>query len=278
LSQKKLVAAILAQPHEDEPRLAYADWLDSKKNAKAKARAELIRLEIERFHAKPQPNDAMSWNYVKESRQVEIRDQYEDEWITALAFPANRKTKFRLSRGMVGRVTCTPRYFLDHAEECFAKAPITSALFNGLQIGNAKPLARSPYLSRLRDICLYPRETPAYAVERLFTDIPPGVQGITFHTYTIDWVVRHDDLIAEIVKLPSMSEVRCLRLRSAGAGDRAGKAIAESPYLDNLTFLDLRWNTISDAVLDQIKERFGDAVWRVHEECSRYTFGQIGWA
>jgi uncharacterized protein (TIGR02996 family) len=45
--ESALLAAILAQPEEDTPRLVYADWLDEHGDAAGRARAEFIRLQIE---------------------------------------------------------------------------------------------------------------------------------------------------------------------------------------------------------------------------------------
>ncbi len=44
----QLLASILAQPGEDTPRLALADWLDEYGGCADRARAEFIRLQIER--------------------------------------------------------------------------------------------------------------------------------------------------------------------------------------------------------------------------------------
>ena len=50
-----LLSAILAQPDEDVPRLAYADWLDEQVvgGESATARAELIRVQIELARVPP---------------------------------------------------------------------------------------------------------------------------------------------------------------------------------------------------------------------------------
>src|SRR5262245_14967745 len=42
-----LLAAILAQPDEDVPRLMYADWLDEHGDAAGRGHAAVIRLQIE---------------------------------------------------------------------------------------------------------------------------------------------------------------------------------------------------------------------------------------
>src|SRR5437016_5181372 len=46
--EKALLAAIWEYPHEDTPRLLYADWLQETGDPVKVARAEFIRLQIER--------------------------------------------------------------------------------------------------------------------------------------------------------------------------------------------------------------------------------------
>src|SRR5207248_10529310 len=47
--ERALLAAICAEPEEDTPRLAYADWLDEHGGPPEQARAAFIRTQIERF-------------------------------------------------------------------------------------------------------------------------------------------------------------------------------------------------------------------------------------
>jgi uncharacterized protein (TIGR02996 family) len=51
--QHALLAAILAAPAEDTPRLIYADWLDENPTPRRAARAELIRTQIELARTDP---------------------------------------------------------------------------------------------------------------------------------------------------------------------------------------------------------------------------------
>jgi uncharacterized protein (TIGR02996 family) len=45
-AERRLLAAIRAQPHDDAPRLAYAEWLSLQPSAEARARGELIALQV----------------------------------------------------------------------------------------------------------------------------------------------------------------------------------------------------------------------------------------
>jgi uncharacterized protein (TIGR02996 family) len=46
-TEKALLAAIWAAPHDDLPRLVYADWLDESGDPAKAARAEFIRVQCE---------------------------------------------------------------------------------------------------------------------------------------------------------------------------------------------------------------------------------------
>jgi len=65
-----LMSAILANPDEDTPRLAFADWLDEHGDAHDRTRASFIRLQID--HAKhhgtalqPEPDPAQKAEWLK---------------------------------------------------------------------------------------------------------------------------------------------------------------------------------------------------------------------
>ncbi len=66
--RRALMAAILANPDEDTPRLALADWLDEHGDAHDQARAAFIRLQIEaakRGDSQPEPDPAQKAEWLK---------------------------------------------------------------------------------------------------------------------------------------------------------------------------------------------------------------------
>ncbi|MBY0458399.1 MAG: TIGR02996 domain-containing protein [Gemmataceae bacterium] len=71
-----LLAAILANPDEDTPRLAYADWLDEYADTLGRARAEFIRLQIEAAAgiATPQRRKRV------ETRCAELESTHGEKW------------------------------------------------------------------------------------------------------------------------------------------------------------------------------------------------------
>ncbi len=71
--EKALLAAIWAHPHEDTPRLMYADWLDEHGQSE---RAEFIRVQIEAERQRDNP----SWTQFGE-RAKQLLEAHEAEWI-----------------------------------------------------------------------------------------------------------------------------------------------------------------------------------------------------
>lgn len=93
-----LLAAILAQPDEDTPRLAYADWLEETGDEADQRRADLIRVQVE--HA---------------------AERLELPW----AHPEIDGVTGTVRRGFVEEIELTEEQFLAHAAELFRQHPVT---------------------------------------------------------------------------------------------------------------------------------------------------------
>jgi uncharacterized protein (TIGR02996 family) len=81
--QAALLAAIVAYPDEDTPRLIYADWLDENGEP---ARAEFIRLQVDLERSvipKVWTNDVR----MKFRRLRELIVTYADDWADDLGIP-----------------------------------------------------------------------------------------------------------------------------------------------------------------------------------------------
>jgi uncharacterized protein (TIGR02996 family) len=78
--EKALLAAIWEHPHEDTPRLMYADWLDERGGASEAARAELIRVQLEltNLTGSDPRYDAL------DARESELRKAWERDWWKAM--------------------------------------------------------------------------------------------------------------------------------------------------------------------------------------------------
>src|SRR5262249_7623350 len=78
--EKALLGAIWAEPHEDMPRLVYADWLQETGEPPGVARAEFIRLQCE--HARLDPDDPRRDELSKQADVV--RKRYGGKWKAGL--------------------------------------------------------------------------------------------------------------------------------------------------------------------------------------------------
>lgn len=97
--EQALLAAVIASPDDDLPRLVYADWLDEHHQS---ARAEFIRLQIERSSL-----SASDPRFAElRARETKILKQYKKPWATDLrtAFPGC-EIEFRRGFAAVLRTT-----------------------------------------------------------------------------------------------------------------------------------------------------------------------------
>jgi uncharacterized protein (TIGR02996 family) len=117
-----LLAAILAHPDEDTPRLAFADWLDE--NGEDPPRAEFIRLQI----GLPARIDAGDPDWPAARRRIaQLRDAHEARWAGAIA-PQVVATRGRYDRGFLTSISASSHYapdaWLDLVGVALAEHPI----------------------------------------------------------------------------------------------------------------------------------------------------------
>jgi uncharacterized protein (TIGR02996 family) len=127
-----LLRAILDQPKEDTPRLAYADWCDENGQPE---RAEFIRVQvtIARWGTTP-PADAEEW--VRRERELIYGkvDSYRynwNVWISLRTFSLNYPSQETIgspsvafSRGFVSHVSCSWPDWRAHADAILAAHPV----------------------------------------------------------------------------------------------------------------------------------------------------------
>jgi uncharacterized protein (TIGR02996 family) len=136
IQEDAFLAAVLADPDDDAPRLIYADWLDEHGLGK---RAELIRVQI-----------ALAGLGSKDERRTELRRRERRllrRHATHWAAPLGPVWEYSFHRGFVESVTYGASLFLSRGADLFTHAPIRSLrLLNAHQW--ALPLSQCPYLSR----------------------------------------------------------------------------------------------------------------------------------
>jgi uncharacterized protein (TIGR02996 family) len=125
MREQALLEAVIANPDDDAPRLAYADWLESKSDP----RAEFIRAQLELASTAKglDPNEAplplILHRKALKARQEELLDQHGRVWLASLP-----QLSWGWSRGFVEGVTLIgeepAKQFLAEAEAIFRLVPL----------------------------------------------------------------------------------------------------------------------------------------------------------
>jgi uncharacterized protein (TIGR02996 family) len=112
------VADVVADPHDDAPRLIYADWLLDQDEPATRARAELIRVQyaLERLAAGDVRRAALA------QRQKDVLLAHEREWTAGLRELGVRAWRFR--RGFVEGVKLHPASLVRNGERLRSLAPV----------------------------------------------------------------------------------------------------------------------------------------------------------
>lgn len=137
------LAPVLAEPDEDAPRLAFADWCERRQDP----RAEFIRLQI-RGAARQHRGDVAALEAQGEADRLLAR--YGDRW-TRFMRPFARGAQFY--RGFIMLVTDSAAEFLHDAEQIFALAPVQQLDVTAVDVALPR-LLESPHLRNLRGLCL----------------------------------------------------------------------------------------------------------------------------
>jgi uncharacterized protein (TIGR02996 family) len=227
-----LLQAILDQPEDDLPRLAYADWLDEQGGDEERDRAELIRLGVElerRLAQRPDRHELEAFarqllvtapgpfdfrrqvDPQSEDRIAELLARHGERWAAPFI---NRASAWAFRRGFVEEVALPPDWLALHARDLFAAAPLRAVHLRST-IG-LKKLAELPELARLRRL------------GTLHLRMGPGAA-------------------AALGANPHLSALRALNLRQEAITDKGLRALARPGHLAGLTELGLWVNDLTAA-------------------------------
>jgi uncharacterized protein (TIGR02996 family) len=224
-----LLSAILEFPHDDEPRLAYAEWLDDRDNP----RGELIRLQchLERIAL----SDPL--RLVLETRERELLGDHEDEWLGQLA-PLVDWAVFR--RGFADEIAVSAKVFIEHAETIFRLAPIRQVHLRGAE----RRMVELAGLAQLR------RVTHLDLSDNFLRD--PGVRTLASSPYlnhleglNLSSTGVGDGGACGLASARSLTGIRELYLCDNRIGRRGLRALAKAPFLSQLEVLSLRHNAVN---------------------------------
>ncbi|MCE9561249.1 MAG: TIGR02996 domain-containing protein [Planctomycetes bacterium] len=221
-----LLAAIIATPDEDTPRLVYADWLQENGQAE---RAEFIRLQIQSATLDQSGSEAVGLKL----RAQQLVNEHASVWLEPLSlFPA----QVRWVRGFVEHVTLTPKNLLPHLERLFPLAPVCSlelvsghGAYGSLRLpASVEPISPTGEAPFLRELAKWPQLT---RIRRL-------------RHFSL-WVADRE--IRALVESPFITNLQVLDLSRSSIGEEGIIAIANSANLQGLKHLCLFDNQIDAA-------------------------------
>ena len=234
--------AILARPHDDGPRLAYAGWLDGR----ADPLGEFIRLQCALAHEGTEPDPS------QEARQLDLWRRHRAAWAAGVA-DLVEWTSFR--RGFVEEVSLTTDQMRDHADELFRRAPLQDLHLEPTDLD----------LDRLPAV-------PALG-HTLFLDLsahPLGDAGLVklarapflvhVHGLNLGGCGVGDAGLQALGESPYLGRLRELYLCDNGVSDAGVRHFALSPVLERLDTLYLRTNPVTAEGLSLLRKVLGDCL------------------
>jgi uncharacterized protein (TIGR02996 family) len=224
--ENALLAAIWEHPHEDTPRLMYADWLQENGQPE---RAEFIRLQCEL--ARLDEDDPGRGPPV--AREAELWEAHRDRWLAPL--PSAARVYGPFERGFpypsLGREISAIQLEKVPKRQ-WQGAPLWKV---GVRAGNSDrvvALASVPNLRRIGELSLQGADRRG----ELLSALEPGAHAA--NVAELNWVVRDSgaEVVHALARPGALPQLQ--RLRVHGAFDEgAAAALARSPLAGRLTRL-----------------------------------------
>jgi uncharacterized protein (TIGR02996 family) len=257
-----LYAGICAQPDEDTPRLALADFLDEQGGKDNQFRADFIRthcqLAREEPWSKPWRTLNDKWDKLR-GRAEGLAAKHTLPWVAHLK---GRVRAFYFERGLVGELTLFSKRFVGEGPSYFAQDPIRGVKFVKLDstVGSvgADALFQCPHLARLAKIDLDGSSLTDKQMDGLATS--PHLAGLRrlalggYHafgapalpnllkslpalselTFTFNWQFG-DEHLTGLVKCADFARVKLLDVSGTGAKAKGVAAVLTSTHATGLT-------------------------------------------
>jgi uncharacterized protein (TIGR02996 family) len=267
--EDEFLNAVLASPEDDGPRLAYADWLSNRGDP----RGEFIRIQCQLTRMAAAESIDVDRNYLRPTKdkvrlqldeeRFQLWCQYEKEWTEPLR--ELRCIDCTFQRGFVMGVEIGVKDFLEHGDELRHRAPVEHVVlvnFNPrprheqikalakcagldgikslwlrnawMDAQDARTLARSPYLRNLITLNIqYQSQVGGIGAKALLASRRlPSLRSLWLDGNNID-----ADAAKTIAQEPGLARLSELRIGHNEIGDSGIKALAESPFVTNLTVL-----------------------------------------
>jgi uncharacterized protein (TIGR02996 family) len=265
-----LLAAVLADPADDTPRLIFADYLDETGDPADAARAAFVRAEVAAEGLPPGSPDRVRL----ESEAARLFNAHGEVWKRDLLAGADRPdVRAFYRRGFIEDVELSIQAFVAHAAELFAAVPVTTLRLTLPYSSDPVPplsvFGMRPELARITTLQLGPYTLTTagggwLAEPTLFDDLlsSPTLTGLRRlildgNPFDAAW------LMAFAARLPGATFTRTLEelsLADCQLTDTEAAVLLAARGLDRVTRLNLSGNRISPAAATVIRERFGDGL------------------
>ena len=239
-----ILAAIAADPEDDTARLAYADFVEENGEPD---RAAFIRNQVELARLKS--GDPALYHLVKQNNRFHY--EYVPFWRAGLPhLPGIEWGHFK--RGLIEEVQAESEVaIVGNAKEIFAQPAIH--IIRLARFGGTRVFAQMPELARIRSLRFIGAGATSRDLLRLLAS--PYLENLAVLDLHDN---RADDACAEVLAETPFPSLRELWLGSNRVGNSGGRALAECTGLQQLCFLDLRNNLITDnSVFTALVRRLG---------------------
>jgi uncharacterized protein (TIGR02996 family) len=231
MNDAAFIQAIRDEPHDDVPRLVYADYLEDEGQS---LRAELIRIQCELSCGVKDRGRAVEML----GRMRELVIHHRAQWLGPLALHAPVAI---FERGFIEEVALPARGFLQDAPAIMAAHPITRLILRGAA-GPMDKLAACPELAMLRWMDLRENDLDGPDIEILADS--PHLRALTTLNLAGNRIGRTG--MRALVATGNLRELETLNLARNGVSDGGAEALACSPNVARLIHLDLSSNGITD--------------------------------
>jgi uncharacterized protein (TIGR02996 family) len=201
--EQAFLQAIREAPHDDAPRLIYADWLEEQGGAERTARAAFIRIQC-RLPELPGDDPARCR---LEDEAADLLAGYEGEWTQPLHGIAD---DWRFSRGFIECITIDAPKFRAHAQCLFDFTPLRSL-----------------------HLFIHPRDVPHLAACEHLQEI---------ETLDFNGCHLTDRALQQLLTSPHLGRLTALHLSGNDINTPGLRALVQSPLFARLCLLDLSRN------------------------------------
>ena len=227
------LAPILARPHDDGPRLIYADYLDESDRPIDRAKADLIRTQCALARLVPGHPRALELS----ARQANLILAYQAAWTAPLDDLA---VGFEFRRGLLEGVFVEARTFVARGDELFRFAPVRRVrVIDAAE--HVEELAWCPHLARVRELDLCGRDLGPGGLNALLRS--PYLGGV--RELDLSFNALTDAAAANLARCVGLARLQRLSLSgNASLGCTGAKAVAAAGWFAKLTALDISENRV----------------------------------